>query len=108
MPNTLEAIEARVDARIASIEGQFNLMFSKMESLEAQFAEVRKEGKADARMTRTTVIATGITVLLGIAAFNATVLSNMVASFGSGRNTAQAIMDAKARQATAPAKTASD
>ncbi|MCW5222782.1 hypothetical protein D8B23_02270 [Verminephrobacter aporrectodeae subsp. tuberculatae] len=100
----LEAIEVRMDARIASIEGKFNIMFSKMESMQEQFTEVRKEGKADAKMTRNIIIATGITVVFGIAAFNATVLSNMVASFDAGRNTALAIMDAKvqAQQPTPP------
>ncbi|WP_138927865.1 hypothetical protein [Verminephrobacter aporrectodeae] len=100
----LEAIEVRMDARIASIEGKFNIMFSKMESMQEQFTEVRKEGKADAKMTRNIIIATGITVVFGIAAFNATVLSNMVASFDAGRNTALAIMDARvqAQQPTPP------
>ena len=42
------------------------------------------------------VIGTGISVVLGIASFNATVLSNMVASFESGKNTAQSLSQTQA------------
>lgn len=73
----LEAVEARMDARLARIEG-----------LVSDIAKGQVEVSASNKATRNTIIGTGIAVVLGIAAFNATVLSNMVASFESGKNTA--------------------
>jgi len=73
----LEAIEARMDARMVHIEGMV-----------ASIAKSQDEITASHKSTRNTIIGTGIAVVLGIAAFNATVLSNMVASFESGKSTA--------------------
>jgi hypothetical protein len=77
----LETIEVRMDARMARIE----------DSLKA-IASSQTEVLASNKSTRTTMIVTGISsvlaIVLGVGAFNATVLSNMVASFESGKNTA--------------------
>jgi hypothetical protein len=98
----LEAIEARADARMSRFEERMDQAIQEMQrdrvEIKAEMAESRKEFRAMASSMRTTVIVTGATsviaIVLGVAAFNATVLSNMVASFESGKNTADAIAKA--------------
>jgi len=79
----LETIEAKMDARVSRIE-------DKMDA----FVEANKDTQASIKSLKTTIIVTGISavlaIVLGVAAFNATVLSNMVASFESGKNTSAA------------------
>lgn len=62
---------------------------------------MRTESRQDNKSTRTTIIVTAVSAVLaivgGVAAFNATVLSNMVASFESGKNTAASLADAAGR-----------
>lgn len=79
----LAASEARMDARIARIENTLE-----------NIAKYQQDTIASNKTTRNTIIVTGVAVVLGIAAFNATVLSNMVASFESGKNTANALAQA--------------
>ena len=96
----LEAIEARMDGRIASLEATINALIRRMEE---RFAQVdARFAQMDARMSnieatvtatqsaigglRTTIIVTAIGAVIGVAAFSATVLSNMLASFEAGRN----------------------
>ena len=90
----LEAIEARADARMSRFE----------ERMDAAIGEMRRnsdrlEGAIGNLKTTTIVTAVSavLAIVLGVAAFNATVLSNMVASFESGKSTVQAIHDATAR-----------
>lgn len=97
----LEAIEARMDGRVAAISGKIDVMLAKMDerdrSYDQRFAGVEenlKETKAAVSSLKSTTIITAISAVLaivfGVAAFNATVLSNMVASFESGKNTSAA------------------
>lgn len=85
MNAVIAATEARMDARISRIETAAN--------------DIRQEYRA----LRWWLVGTGVATVLGIAAFNATVLSNMVASFESGKNTAAAIEKASTEQARAAA-----
>jgi len=80
----LETIEAKIDARVAHIE--------------SMIGDIKDSNKATVSALsnlKTTTIATGISVALaivfGVAAFNATLLSNMLSSFESGKNTATAL-----------------
>jgi hypothetical protein len=96
----LEALGARLDGRLASLEATITALSRRMEErfalVDARFAQV------DARMSnieatvaamqkaigglKTTMIVTAVGAVIGVATFNATVLSNMLASFESGRN----------------------
>lgn len=91
----LETIEVRMDARMARIEELIG-------DTRREIDLMRQESKIDNKSTRTTMIVTGISsvlaIVLGVGAFNATVLSNMVASFESGKNTAS--MQATLNEAT--------
>lgn len=115
----LEAIEARMDGRVASMEGKIDALFAKLDAREAvaeqreKSAEVRAQA-AESRMGRiesettairgdmkslkttiiTTAVASVLAIVFGVAAFNATLLSNMVASFESGKSTATAVVQA--------------
>ncbi|GEM_PF-2310546 len=80
MDAKLSASEARMDARMVRIESQLE-----------NIAKSQDAVLASNKTTRTTMVVTGISsalaIVLGVGAFNATVLSNMVASFESGKNT---------------------
>ena len=77
-----------LDAKVAAIETR---MDSKIDRI------VESNARIETGMTslKNTVIVTGITaalaIVFGVAAFNATLLGNMTASFESGKNTAEAI-----------------
>lgn len=75
----LQLIETRMDGRVASIES----------SIHASIIAAN-ETRGEIKNLKWTTIVTAIATVWGIAAFNATVLSNMVASFESGKNTAAA------------------
>lgn len=77
-------IETRMDGRVASIERSV-----------ANAISAVSETRGDIKNLKWTMVATAIATVLGIAAFNATVLSNMVASFESGKNTAAAQAEVK-------------
>ena len=93
----LEAIEARMDGRVADIQAAVRVIEERSRNADARMdrmeATIQATNAAVASL-RTTIIITAITAVLatvfGIAAFNATVLSSMVASFESGKNTAAA------------------
>ncbi len=76
----LEAIETRMDAKIDRI------------------VESNARIEAGISSMKNTTIVTGVSAVLaivfGVAAFNATLLSNMTASFESGKSTASAISEA--------------
>lgn len=107
----LEAIESRMDGRISSLEATINGFIRRMEErfaqVDARFAQVdARFVQVEARMSnieatvvatqtaigglKTTIVVTAIGAVIGVAAFNATVLSNMLASFESGRNVSEA------------------
>lgn len=80
----LETIGTRMDGRVALIERVIQDAIT-----------AANETRSEIKSLKRTVIVTAIATVLGIAAFNATVLSNMVASFESGKNTAAAQAEVK-------------
>lgn len=105
----IETIEARMDGRVAaiqaSVEGYMGRMEERALRTDERFVRIEdglKETQASISSLKSTTIVTAISsvlaIVLGVAAFNATVLSNMVASFESGKNTAASQADVK-RQA---------
>jgi hypothetical protein len=102
----LEAVEARMDGRVAAIQATIDGFVGRMEErtlrTDERFARI-EEGQRDTQASlgslKNTIIVTAIgtvlTIVLGVAAFNATVLSNMVASFESGKSTASTQADVK-------------
>lgn len=100
----LEAIEVRMDGRVASIQASIEGFMGRMEErtlrTDERFVRIESasnEMQASIRNLKSTMIvtalSTAIAIILGVAAFNATVLSSMVASFESGKNTAAAQAD---------------
>lgn len=109
----LQVIEARMDTRVAEVVGRIDAMIASQQGLveamragqegldklyQAKFDSIDESQKATEAGIRNlkstfivTAISSAIAIVLGIAAFNATVLSNMVASFESGKNTMQSI-----------------
>ncbi|KPC55430.1 hypothetical protein [Amantichitinum ursilacus] len=103
----IDAVEARTDARIASMQTTTSSIQAEMRTFREEMrtfredmrrlreeikeiwttiAELRRDMKVESRQLKFWMVGTGIGVVLGIAAFNATVLSSMVASFESGKN----------------------
>ena len=80
----LEAAEARTEARVVRIE---SMVESFVRSNDDFKKEIRKENKS----TRATVIVVSVSsviaIVIGIAAFNATLTSNMIASYSQGQTT---------------------
>ena len=87
----LEAQEARAEARIARIEAKID-----------QSVASSSEANASLKSLKSTLIVTAIgsvlTIVIGVAAFNATLLSNMLASFESGKNTSSMVSEVASKQ----------
>ena len=94
----LELVEARADARMSRFEERIDLAIKEMQrdrqEIKAEFSKLETEQKSNRNTIIVTVISSALATVFGIAAFNATVLSNMVASFDSGRSTAESISKA--------------
>lgn len=100
----LEAIEARMDGRVAGIEAKIDSLLTKMDardqvlstridSLQEQMRGTREEvtaGRQEARSFRVqfflALVATAVAVVFGIVGFNSSLLNNMVAYGESQRN----------------------
>ena len=106
----LEAVESRMDGRVARIESALAASAAlmeersrhsdaRMERIETALSEIRAETRSAIEGLKTTVIVTAfsavVAIVLGVAAFNATVLSNMVAAFEAGKNTSAAQAEVK-------------
>lgn len=80
---------ARVDDRFVRIDERFVRVDERLDKVDKRFDQVDR--RID--QLRTTIILTGvtsvITIVLGMAAFNAALLSNMIAGFDSGRAVAR-------------------
>lgn len=85
----LETIETRMDGRIATIEATITATNQKIDILSADV-------KSSRATIITTIVGAAFATAFGIGAFNATLLSNMVASYDSGKNTAETIAKATA------------
>ena len=97
----LEAVGTRMDARVASIESalaaftalmaergrHFDLRVTRMETMIVEMRSAIAGLKTTITVTAVTAV---LAIVLGVAAFNATVLSNMMAAFESGKNTSAA------------------
>ena len=117
MDAKLELSQSRADARDAVAEQRFGRLEDRIDNLQSGLQTQVAEAKAAAQQTgmevrslKSTIIITGIgavlTILFGIAGFNATLLANMTGSFESGKTTATAAAEVK--QATVDARVAAD
>ena len=104
---TINALIRRIEERFAEIDARFAQVDARFAQFDARFAQVdARFAQVEARMSnieaavaatqnaigglRTTIVVTAIGAVIGVAAFNATVLNNMLASFESGRNVSEA------------------
>jgi len=98
MTARLELVEAKSDARLSRFEERIDQAIGEMRRDRAELKDdvrsLASEFKSSKFQIILAMIGTGVAIVLGIAAFNATVLSNMVASFESGKSTATAITQA--------------
>lgn len=113
MTAKLELVEAKADARLSRFEERMDQSISEMRrdtgrmessiesfksTTEASIQGLKSSVEASSASVKSTMITAAVgavlAIVLGVAAFNATVLSNMVASFESGKSTAAAIAQA--------------
>jgi len=92
---TRAEIDARFEANEARRDAMYNMIMSKLDMLiERLDAQIKRIDRLEEAMTslKTTVIITGISsslaIIFGVAGFNAMLLSNMTATFESGKETA--------------------
>lgn len=94
----LEAVEARSDARLSRFEERIDQAIGEMRrdrgDLKTEITGLRTELGSFKFQLTALIVGTSVAVVFGVAAFNATLLSNMVASFESGKNTATALTQA--------------
>lgn len=101
----LEAVEARMDGRVASIEGKIDAFLAaqthqqrfnehRFDSYEKSVGEMRNEIKTDLKSLRSTIIVTAVStvlaIVIGVAGFNATLTSNMLSAFQFGKTASSA------------------
>lgn len=98
----LQLIETRMDGRVALIEGKIDALsgvlterFKAMDERMGRIEGDANETKTSVSSLKTTLVVTAVGTVLAVAALNATVLSNMTASFESGKSTAAAQADVK-------------
>lgn len=114
----LEAIEARMDGRVASIEGKIDAFLAaqavrdqandrRFDGIEASVGGMRVEIRGEIKSMKNTTIVTAISAVLaivfGIVTFNATLSSNMLAAFQAGKADAVEMRLVPSAPATAPA-----
>lgn len=102
----LELLETRMDNRVTRIEGKIDTLLVKIDEREnaadSRIARIEDDLKGISSETRNfkywligLVIPTAVGSVIAIAAFNGTILSNMLASFESGKNTTAAQLEVK-------------
>lgn len=98
----LSATEARMETRVAEVVGRLDALMEAQKGRDGltqqtfeQLQKAQTETLGGLKSLKNTIIVTTISsviaIVLGIAAFNSTVLSNMVSSFESGKNTMQSL-----------------
>lgn len=104
---TINALIRRMEERFAEFDARFAQIDARFAQIDARFVQIdNRFARVEARMStieaavggmqnaigglRTTIVVTAIGAVIGVAAFNATVLNNMLASFESGRNVSAA------------------
>lgn len=82
----LEARTAQLEARTAQLENQTLRLETRLAGVEASLGEVRQY----LRGLKITIIVTCLSVVFGIAAINVSSMSNLLAAFATGKETALA------------------
>ncbi len=98
MTARLELAEARADARLGRLEERLDQTISEMrrESSERMqaFKEERGDRRTEMRNLKSTIITTGVAVVVGLWAANVSMVQSMLASFESGKSSGSAITQA--------------
>jgi hypothetical protein len=91
-----------MNARFQRIEDEMDVFAQTMLHMQESIQEVRKETHRDIATLKNTMLITCIgsvvAIVLGIAAFNATVLGNRVASFEAGNHSARELTRVQIQQ----------
>lgn len=94
MDGRLASIAAKIDGLAGGVNGRFESMDERFKSMDERYKSLdqrmeRVESSISSLKTTmiVTAVSTVIAIVLGVAVFNATMLSNMLAAFESGKNT---------------------
>jgi hypothetical protein len=98
MSARLELVEAKSDARLSRFEERIDQAIGEMRRERAELKDdvrsLASEFKSSKFQIILAMIGTGVAVVFGISQLNGTILSNMVATFESGKTTATMIIQA--------------
>lgn len=100
-------LSAKLSAQDVKLEAAVNQMLGVANRIDQSCAEIRVDMKAlhaDNKDTRKVIIATGVATVLGVAALNSSVCSNVLTAFQTGL-TAQHVVTPQDATATSPATT---
>ncbi|MCF6780888.1 hypothetical protein [Stutzerimonas stutzeri] len=113
----LEAVEARMDGRVASIEGKIDAFLAaqaerdkaseyRFGRIESDVAEIKQSLSKSFSSLKSTMVVTAVStvlaIVIGIAGFNAMLTSNMLAAFQAGKGER---VEAPVIQSSPPAST---
>jgi predicted RNase H-like nuclease (RuvC/YqgF family) len=89
----------RMDQRFERLDERFRRMDERFERIDSRIDKLGAELRAAISGLKSTTIITGISavlaIVIGVASFNATMLSSMVTAFESGKNTSAAQAEVK-------------
>lgn len=85
----LETIEVLMDGRIARIEDSVHRIVDMAAEIKQENRDIRQSVSSLKTTLIVTAIGAALTIVLGVAAFNATLQSNMLSAFSVGQQTAQ-------------------
>ena len=101
----IEAVEARMDTRVSSIEGKIDGLMTRMEERDKRFDErtlsiqsdittMKRDMVENSRSLKYWLIGTGIATVIGLFGANITMVQTMFGAFESGKSQATAITQA--------------
>jgi hypothetical protein len=84
-----EEVDAKIGASEARADSKFATVIARLDALITEMREMRVEMSNIRISVILTVIASTLTIIFGVAGFNASLLNNMLASFDSGKERGQ-------------------
>tara|TARA_R100000655_G_scaffold48076_1_gene85450 strand:+ start:324 stop:818 length:495 start_codon:yes stop_codon:yes gene_type:complete len=96
----LETIEAKMDGRVARIESSVQRIVDMAAEIKGENRDIRKSISSLKTTAVVVAISSVIAIVFGVVAFNATLLNNMIASHGSGKEVGAALEQARSQAAS--------
>ena len=92
--------EAKMDGRVARIESSVQRIVDMAAEIKGENRDIRKSISSLKTTAVVVAISSVIAIVFGVVAFNATLLNNMIASHGSGKEVGAALEQARSQAAS--------